>query len=117
MGINEGLKIDSFGMSSRMSGTELFGELHGEIAKDQAFKVYNAIQCIIESSFLFLKNIYIVIRNSDEYLNLSVLLNGEELKKHLIAEHRIEPDEDLVCRYAEEEDSDTIQVNMRFYKG
>lgn len=117
MGINEGLKIDSYGISGGTSGAEALKELHGEITKDRAFKVYSAIEHVIETSFRFLKNIYIVIRNSEECLNLSILLHGEELKKHLISESKIEPDGDFVYGHAEEEDADTIQINMRFYKG
>lgn len=112
MGINESLKIDSFGLSTE----ELFGEMHGVITKKQAFKAYSIIQHIIERSFIFLKNIYIVIRDFDEYLDLSILLNGEELERHLITESWNGADADCICWYVEEEDADTIQTNVRFFK-
>lgn len=101
MGICAGFKLDSY----------------GEIDKDRVFVLYNALQRIIEMFFRYLRDIFIVIRSSGEDLSMSVLLNGEGLREQFNGEEFIESTVrgPAYCDIYEE-DSDNIQINMRFCK-
>lgn len=112
MGIHEGLKMDSFTQTPE----ESFEEQSGEMSKEQAFQVYSAIEHVIEHSFCYLKNIYIVIRNLSESLSMSILLNGEGLNHHFAEETWIPKADDSMCCHVEAEDDDNLQISMRFYK-
>lgn len=101
MGICAGFKLDSC----------------GEIDKDRVFVLYNALQRIIEMFFRHLRDIFIVIRSSGEDLSMSVLLNGEGLREQFNGEEFIESTvRGPACCDIYEEDSDNIQINMRFCK-
>lgn len=101
MGINQGLKFDSY----------------GQIDKNIAFKIYGIIQNIIEIYFMYLSDIFIMIRNSNQHINMSILLNGNRLKNYLDKEEFMKKNTDsfTLCNIYEE-DSNNIQISMRFYK-
>ncbi|MDO4773224.1 MAG: histidine kinase N-terminal 7TM domain-containing protein [Bacillota bacterium] len=90
----------------------------GELEQGQAFQLYRSIQSVIEASFQQLSEIYIVLRTSEDYVNLSMLLSGKGLSKAWNEEEMRALHADpsmLYNRY--EEDGDSMQVSVRVYKG
>lgn len=98
MGVNVGLKMDS----------------GGGIKKEQAFAIYECIQDLIEVFFRELKNIFLSIREEENYLNLSVLLNGNGINRFIEADILLKiGGKTALFSEIYEEDRDNVQINLR----
>lgn len=98
MGVNVGLKMDS----------------GGNIKKEQAFALYECIQDLIEVFYRELKNIFLSIREEGDYLNLSVLLNGNEINRLVKADILLKiGGKTALVSEIYEEDRDNVQINLR----